>query len=150
MATSANTTTHSSHPASRIISVEARTVTIPLDTPTSFSTRQVFARDYVVFRIRTEDGHEGQGFCYGGSRGGSLVASAVQILLAPVLMGKNALNVEGLWSEMYQDTLLHGRAGSVMRALSIIDVALWDRNARAAGLPLRPAGKIRANSATHP
>lgn len=136
MAISVSTTTHSSHPASRIISVEARTVTIPLDTPTSFSTRQVFARDYVVVRIRTEDGHEGQGFCYGGSRGGSLVASAVQILLAPVLMGKNALNVEGLWSEMYQDTLLHGRAGSVMRALSIVDVALWDRNARAAGLPL--------------
>jgi L-alanine-DL-glutamate epimerase-like enolase superfamily enzyme len=60
----------------------------------------------------------------------------VQILLAPLLLGKNALNVEGLWSEMYQDTLLHGRAGSVMRALSIVDIALWDRNARAVGLPL--------------
>ena len=136
MATSENSSSNASHPASRIISVEARTVTIPLDTPTSFSTRQVFARDYVVVRIRTEDGHEGQGFCYGGSRGGSLVASAVQILLAPLLVGKNALNVEGLWAEMYKDTLLHGRAGSVMRALSIVDIALWDRNARAAGLPL--------------
>ena len=76
MATSENSSSNASHPASRIISVEARTVTIPLDTPTSFSTRQVFARDYVVVRIRTEDGHEGQGFCYGGSRGGSLVATA--------------------------------------------------------------------------
>jgi len=37
---------------------------------------------------------------------------------------------------MYQDSLLHGRAGSTMRALSIIDIALWDRNARAAALPL--------------
>jgi L-alanine-DL-glutamate epimerase-like enolase superfamily enzyme len=37
---------------------------------------------------------------------------------------------------MYQEFLLHGRAGSVMRALSIVDNALWDRNARAAGLPL--------------
>ena len=122
--------------ASRIVSVEARTITIPLENPTSFSTRQVFARDYVVVRVRTADGHEGQGFCYGGSRGGVLVASAVQILLAPILAGKSALNVEGLWREMYQETLLHGRAGSVMRAISIVDVALWDRNARAAGLPL--------------
>jgi L-alanine-DL-glutamate epimerase-like enolase superfamily enzyme len=122
--------------ASKIVSVEARTITIPLENPTSFSTRQVFARDYVVVRVRTEDGHEGQGFCYGGSRGGSLVASAVQILLKPLLIGKSALNVEGLWSEMYQETLLHGRAGSVMRAISIVDVALWDRNARAVGLPL--------------
>ena len=122
--------------ASKIVSVEARTITIPLENPTSFSTRQVFARDYVVVRVRTEDGHEGQGFCYGGSRGGCLVASAVQVLLKPLLIGKSALNVEGLWSEMYQETLLHGRAGSVMRAISIVDVALWDRNARAVGLPL--------------
>ena len=122
--------------ASRIVSVKARTVTIPLQNPTSFSTRQVFARDYAVVRVRTEDGQEGQGFCYGGSRGGSLVATAVQILLAPLLIGKHALNVEGLWREMYQETLLHGRAGSVMRAISIVDVALWDRNARAVGLPL--------------
>jgi len=122
--------------ASKIVSVEARTISIPLDSPTSFSTRQVFSRDYVVVRVRTEDGHEGQGFCYGGSRGGSLVASAVQILLAPILIGKSALNVEGLWQEMYQETLLHGRAGSVMRAISIVDVALWDRNSRAVGLPL--------------
>src|SRR5258708_3685252 len=37
---------------------------------------------------------------------------------------------------MYQEALLQGRAGAVMRAISIIDTALWDRNARAAGLPL--------------
>ena len=37
---------------------------------------------------------------------------------------------------MYQEVLLHARVGSVMRALSIIDTALWDRNARAANLPL--------------
>ncbi len=37
---------------------------------------------------------------------------------------------------MYQEVLLHGRVGSVMRALSILDTALWDRNARAANLPL--------------
>jgi L-alanine-DL-glutamate epimerase-like enolase superfamily enzyme len=121
---------------SKIVSVEARPVTIPLEHPTSFSTRQVLSRDYVVVRVRTADGQEGQGFCYGGSRGGSLVASAVQLLLAPVLLGASALDVEGLWTAMYQETLLHGRAGSVMRAISIVDIALWDRNARAAGLPL--------------
>lgn len=121
---------------SKIVSVEARPITIPLDHPTSFSTRQVLARDYVVVRLRTADGHEGQGFCYGGSRGGSLVASAVQLLLAQIVVGRSALDVEGLWAAMYQETLLHGRAGSVMRAISIVDVALWDRNARAAGLPL--------------
>ncbi len=122
--------------ASRIVSVEARTVRVPLDTPTSFSTRHVLARDYALVRIRTADGVEGQGFCYGGSRAGELVSAAVRLLFAPALLGRSALHVEGLWAEGYQDSILHGRAGSVMRALSIVDIALWDRNARAAGLPL--------------
>ena len=121
---------------SKITAVEARTVSIPLDQATSFSTRRVTARDYAVVRVRTADGLEGIGFCYGGSRAGSLVTHAVRELFAPMLVGQSALRVEGLWEEMYRDSILQGRAGSTMRALSIIDVALWDRNARAAGLPL--------------
>ncbi|MFL6676685.1 MAG: mandelate racemase/muconate lactonizing enzyme family protein [Massilia sp.] len=120
----------------RIVSVEARTVSIALDNPTSFSTRQVLARDYTLVRVRTADGHQGIGFCYGGSRAGVLVTHAVRELFRDTLVGQSALRVEGLWQDMYRDSLLHGRAGSTMRALSILDVALWDRNARAAGLPL--------------
>jgi L-alanine-DL-glutamate epimerase-like enolase superfamily enzyme len=122
--------------ASRITAVEARTARVPLERPTSFSTRQVLARDYALVRVRTADGGEGIGFCYAGSRAGELVAAAVRLLFASLLRGKSALATEGLWEEMYQESMLHGRAGSAMRALSAIDVALWDRNARAAGLPL--------------
>jgi L-alanine-DL-glutamate epimerase-like enolase superfamily enzyme len=89
-----------------------------------------------VVRVRTADGHQGIGFCYGGHRAGSLVTHAVRELFAPVLMERSAIDVEGLWLDLYRESLLQGRAGSVMRALSILDVALWDRNARAAGLPL--------------
>lgn len=136
--------------AARIESVDARTIRIPLDHQTAFSTRLVSARDYGVVRVRTADGHEGIGFCYGGSRAGSLVAHAVRELFAPMLKGQSALDVEGLWHAMYQESLLQGRAGSVMRALSIVDVALWDRNARSAGLPLSrylggtAAGRVNA------
>jgi L-alanine-DL-glutamate epimerase-like enolase superfamily enzyme len=122
--------------ASRIVAVQARTIRIPLDKVTSFSTRQVAARDYTLVRVRTADDQEGIGFCYGGSHGGALVTFALRELFAQRLQGENALRVEGLWQEMYMDSLLHGRAGSVMRALSAIDIALWDRNARAARLPL--------------
>jgi L-alanine-DL-glutamate epimerase-like enolase superfamily enzyme len=121
---------------SRIVSVDARTVSIPLDHVTSFSTRKVSSRDYTLVKVRTEDGHEGIGFCYAGSRGGMLVTHAVRELFKSMLIGQSALRIAGLWQEMYQDSLLHGRAGSTMRALSILDIALWDRNARAAALPL--------------
>src|SRR5207248_56886 len=41
-----------------------------------------------------------------------------------------------LWEEMYRETLLHGRTGTVMRTISTLDIALWDLNARSAELPL--------------
>ena len=120
----------------RIKSVEARSVRIPLDSPTSFSTRVVNHRDYVICRIETMDGARGIGFCYGGSDAGDLVAHAVRELLAPLLVGEDATRVEGLWDRMYSSALLHARAGSTMRAISILDNALWDRNARSVGMPL--------------
>ena len=119
-----------------IEAVTTCTVRVPLDRVTSFATRTVFARDYGLVKVRTSDGIEGVGFCYAGSTGGALVAKAVRELFAPQLIGKDPYRVEGHWESMYGNAILQGRAGSVMRALSIIDVALWDRNARAANLPL--------------
>ncbi len=119
----------------KIDSISVATARVPLDTVTSFATRTVSARDYGIIKIRA-GGFEGIGFCYAGSSGGALVAQAVEQLLAPLLLGSDSLLVEGLWQRMFQETLLHGRAGSVMRAISIVDCALWDLNARAARLPL--------------
>ena len=119
-----------------IASVLARNVSVPLDNPTSFSTRRVTARNYTLVRIISEDGVEGIGFCYAGSSSGNIATTAVRELLAPLLLGQDPYRVEGLWQEMYQEALLHGRAGSVMRAISALDIALWDRNARAVNLPL--------------
>ncbi|MBY6030556.1 mandelate racemase/muconate lactonizing enzyme family protein [Halomonas sp. DP8Y7-1] len=120
----------------RITDVRARTVSVPLDHPTSFSNRQVFKRDYALVEVEGDDGVVGIGFCYGGNNAGALVSQAVRELLRPVLLGADAHATEGVWQAMYQESLLHGRSGSVMRAISILDTALWDRNARAAGLPL--------------
>lgn len=116
--------------------VEARTVSVPLETATSFSTRSVTHRDYVLTKVTTTDGHYGIGFCYGGSFGGKLVAEAVRLLFANAMVGADPTATQRIWSSNYQNTLLHGRTGSVMRAISILDTALWDRNARAVGLPL--------------
>ena len=58
-----------------------------------------------------------------------LLPLAVTKLLAPLLIGRDSADVEALWQELYQEVLLQGRAGVVMRALSILDTALWDLNA---------------------
>ena len=119
----------------KIESISVASARVPLENVTSFATRTVSARDYGLVRVRA-GGIEGIGFCYAGSSGGTLVAQAVEQLLAPILLGRDSLLVEGLWQRMFQETLLHGRAGSVMRAISILDCALWDLNARTVNLPL--------------
>jgi L-alanine-DL-glutamate epimerase-like enolase superfamily enzyme len=118
-----------------IESISVTTARVPLDNVTSFATRTVSARDYGLVKVRA-GGVEGIGFCYAGSSGGTLVAHAVEHLLAPILLGRDSLLVEGLWQRMFEESVLQGRAGSVMRAISILDCALWDANSRAVKLPL--------------
>src|SRR5712675_2071808 len=120
----------------KIASISVATARVPLDQVTSFATRTVSARDYGLVKVQSVEGTHGIGFCYAGSSGGTMVAHAVEHLLSPLLLGEESLRVEGLWQRMFQESLLQGRAGSVMRAISILDCALWDLNARAAGLPL--------------
>ena len=120
----------------KIASISVATARVPLHHVTSFATRTVSARDYGLVKVRSSDGVQGIGFCYAGSSGGTLVAHAVEQLLAPLLIGEDSLRAEGLLQRMFQESLLQGRAGSVMRAISILDCALWDLNARTARLPL--------------
>jgi L-alanine-DL-glutamate epimerase-like enolase superfamily enzyme len=119
-----------------IESVSVAVAKVPLDRVTSFSTRTVSERFYGLVKVRSTEGVEGIGFCYVGSRAGNILKVAVEELLAPLLIGENSHRSEGLWHAMYQEALLQGRAGAVMRGISILDTALWDLNARSVGLPL--------------
>src|SRR5450432_2996797 len=127
---------HQGTSMTKISAVSARSISIPLDHATSLSNRLVNERHYGVVEVVGDDGQRGIGFCYVGSAGGRLFAEAVEGLLAPILIGEDPYRVEGLWAAMYQEALLQGRAGTVMRAISALDTALWDRNARSVGLPL--------------
>lgn len=122
--------------ASSIRTISSSLVRMPLEKAASFATREVTHRDYVLVRIADSHGREGIGLTYAGSAAGSIVQEAVNVLLGPMLIGTDAFMIEGLWDRMYREAILQGRAGSVMRALSAIDIALWDLNARSVGLPL--------------
>ncbi len=120
----------------QIASVSVCIARVPLESPVTFATRTVQAREYCLVKVRSTEGVEGIGYCYAVNRSGRLLAVAVTDLLASVLIGRESLSVEALWRAMYQEALLQGRVGAVMRALSAVDVALWDLNARSVGLPV--------------
>ena len=118
----------------KITSLKAVAVRVPVKRPTRISTRVLDKRDYVLVRIRREDADlEGVGYVYAGTSGGALVAEAVNAILAPLLLGRSADDIVGAWDAMYQETLLHGRRGAVMRAISAVDIGLWDLAAKRAG-----------------
>jgi L-alanine-DL-glutamate epimerase-like enolase superfamily enzyme len=89
-----------------------------------------------LVRITDDQGNQGTGFCYGGSLAGHIVTVAVRDMLSRKVLGRDPHDVESIWDDMFQDSLLHGRRGSVMRGISAVDIALWDLLAKEAGLPL--------------
>jgi len=119
-----------------IESVETCAPAVPLDKVTAFSNRTVTTRHYGFVKVRSTEGVEGIGFCYVGSSGGSVFTKAVKELFSPLLLQADSYGVESLWAKMYQEALLQGRYGTVMRALSALDIALWDLNAKTHQLPL--------------
>lgn len=122
--------------AGPVASVQARTISIPLRKPLAFSTRYVERREYTVVRIMTRDGVEGTGYCYCGNRAGGLVTQFVRELLRDHVVGADPLATETIWANMYRDAVLLGRSGAAVRAMSAIDIALWDVIGKSTGLPL--------------
>lgn len=119
-----------------VVSVQARTIVVPLDEEAAFATRTVQNREYTLVRVTSSSGVEGVGFCYSGSKAGHLSTLAVRDLLRNHVIGTEPQNVEVIWDAMFRDSILHGRRGSVLRAMSAIDIALWDLMAKEAKLPL--------------
>lgn len=120
-----------------ISTLRATAVRVPVATPTRIATRVLDKRDYVLVRAtRSDSEFEGIGYIYAGTSGGSIVAGAINSMLSPLLVGRDADDIVGAWDAMYQETLLHGRRGALLRAISAVDIALWDLAAKKAALPL--------------
>lgn len=118
-----------------ITQVESYPIHIPLESPVSFSNRTITYRDHAITYVRTASGLEGVGYSL-GYEGSGLISQAVESLLEPMLVGEDPRDTERLWHEMYEGTLQIGRAGIVLRAISTVDIALWDLTAKAADQPL--------------
>lgn len=115
-----------------IQSVEARTIIVPLDRMTRIARRALREREYTFVRVHGTSGEVGIGFTVGGAP----ATTVVREWIAPRLYSRKVAQSEGLWEELYHDLLLIGRRGVAIRALSAVDIALWDLKAKVLGLPL--------------
>jgi len=120
----------------KVVEINLKSVRAPLEKPVSAAGMDFLYRDYLLVEILCSDGSRGIGFSYVGVGGGEAAIHAAQDLLVSHVLGKNPSEVSTIWESMYRATLIQGRAGLVMNGLSALDIALWDRNAKAANLPL--------------
>ncbi|MDQ6705195.1 MAG: mandelate racemase/muconate lactonizing enzyme family protein, partial [Acidobacteriota bacterium] len=119
----------------KIEKVDAFAISIPLRAAVSDAVRRITHRDSLIVRIRTADGLEGVGFTLGYD-GSKAMVSMVDTIFRPILEGANALETERLWAEMYRQSIQAGRRGAALRAISAIDIALWDLRGKAARMPV--------------
>jgi galactonate dehydratase len=88
---------------------------------------------YLWVRIHTDEGLIGLGETYPNAEA---EAAVVHSRLAAVLLGKDPGAIDRLWADMFLAVSYSGWAGAEMRAISAVDIALWDLLGKATGQPI--------------
>lgn len=119
----------------KITKVEAITIHIPLSKPVWVGKRELSYRDHTLVKVYTDDGIVGWGDTYGYGAA-KVISQIVREILQPFLQDQDPLDNERLWESMFYGTQTFGRKGAVVRAISAVDIALWDIKGQYAGLPI--------------
>ncbi len=119
----------------KITAIHAIPLAIPMKPMTPPSTWTAGARKQIVVRVLTDAGLSGVGeaFAYGAPLA---VCNVVEESLAPLLVGQDPARIEALVDLMHRGTMIYGRRGLAMFAISGIEIALWDLLGKARGAPV--------------
>lgn len=89
-----------------------------------------------MVRITDADGAVGTGYSYTIGTGGSAVARLLDDHLAPLLLGREADEIERIWRDLFYRVHATTVGALTSIALAAIDTALWDLRSRRTGIPL--------------
>lgn len=108
-----------------VTSLSAAAYKIPTDSPEADGTIEWSSTTLVLVQIEA-GGQTGIGYSY-ASRA---CAVLVNDLLAEIVKGRNAFDIEGIWHAMRRALRNLGVTGQAASAIAAIDTALWDLKAR--------------------
>ena len=114
-----------------IESISVGTYVIPTDQPESDGTLAWTHTGVVCVHVEA-GGQRGLGWSYTAPAAGAIVRGVV----APKLVGRSAMAIEGNWQTMLDAVRNDNRGGLCAMAISAVDVALWDLKARLLGISL--------------
>ena len=109
----------------KIESIEFAYYRLPLEPMGDAGHGAIDTEELITVKIRAS-GLTGHGYAYTIGRGGRAVHALIEHDLAPLLIGRDASDIDALWRLMWQRLLYVGRGGVASFAIAAIDIALWD------------------------
>jgi L-alanine-DL-glutamate epimerase-like enolase superfamily enzyme len=122
----------------KITAIESSIISIPFDMggpPQHFAGQLWTHIETLLVKVITDTGVVGWGEAFGHVVNKGTKAT-LDTLVAPLFIGRDPRNINGLMRDMQQALHLLGRNGSVVYALSGIDIALWDIAGKLANQPI--------------
>ncbi|MEU7821706.1 mandelate racemase/muconate lactonizing enzyme family protein [Catellatospora sp. NPDC049133] len=111
-------------------------VDLPVEVPRTDAVQAFLKQETIFVEIETADGGHGRGYAYTIGTGGTAVLAMLTDYLLPRLLGQDAGRPEAIWRDLHAATRATTVGAITSLALAAVDTAVWDRRARAAGLPL--------------
>ena len=115
----------------KICDLRIRAYSAPYETPIINGKYTYLSTDVVICEILTDEGVTGTGWAHGTD----LVVDTMRSLKERII-GEDPFNVERIWEKMYLPKV-YGRKSFATRAISAVDIAMWDIMGKAAGRPVR-------------
>ena len=109
----------------KIERVETAYYRLPLEPMGDAGHGAIDTEELITLSLHAE-GLTGHGYTYTIGRGGRAIKALIDHDIAPLLQGRDADDIRGLWDLMWQRLLYVGRGGIASFAVAAVDVALWD------------------------
>jgi L-alanine-DL-glutamate epimerase-like enolase superfamily enzyme len=121
----------------KITAISTILIHIPYEAgaPTKLAGQNWSRMAILLVRLDTDAGVTGWGEAFGHAIAPATKAT-LDTMVAAHFIGRDPTDVETLMAEMFQRLHIFGRNGSVVYALSAIDIALWDIAGKRAGQPI--------------
>lgn len=120
----------------KVQSVEIRPFILPLDKPIGFALGEIRGFGVIAVRVRSDEGLVGESIIFTLNDTRTAVLREMVESLSPLVVGSDPGMTGAFWDRSWRSINFIGHKGVSIMGIAALDSALWDLNAKAAGLPL--------------